>query len=276
MTHHEDFFDAQDGLRLFEQSWRPDGATIGTVALIHGVTEHSGRYARLAEDLNRRGYALCAMDLRGHGRSDGSRLWVRRFDQYLDDAELFLERVSARYPERPLFLLGHSMGGAVVALLAATRSPDVQGVVLSAPAIWIGGNVFPVLRRLASLVSWVWPTLRVTHLGCRFLSRDPAVVEAFRNDPLVFHGRFPVRLGDEILRAARRIQENAAKVTLPVLALHGTGDFVTDPRGCRLLVSRARSSDKTLRLYEGLYHDLFNEPERDQIVTDLLDWLDDH
>ncbi|MEN6559055.1 MAG: lysophospholipase, partial [Thermoguttaceae bacterium] len=222
MTHHEDFFDAQDGLRLFEQSWRPDGATIGTVALIHGVTEHSGRYARLAEDLNRRGYALCAMDLRGHGRSDGSRLWVRRFDQYLDDAELFLERVSARYPERPLFLLGHSMGGAVVALLAATRSPDVQGVVLSAPAIWIGGNVFPVLRRLASLVSWVWPTLRVTHLGCRFLSRDPAVVEAFRNDPLVFQGRFPVSTGAEILRAANRIQTDARRLTLPLLIFHGT------------------------------------------------------
>ena len=131
---------------------------------------------------------------------------VRVFDEYVDDVEVLLERVAARQPGKPLFLLGHSMGGAIVALLGITRPPKVRGLILSAPSVQIAGGVFPVLRRLASLASLVWPTLRLTRLGCRFISRDPAVVEAFQNDPLVFHGRFPVRSGTEVLRAAKRIQ----------------------------------------------------------------------
>ena len=113
-------------------------------------------------------------------------------------------------------------------------------------------------------------------MGCSFLSRDPAVVEAFRNDPLVFHGGFPVRTGAEILRAASRLQTAAECLTLPLLVLHGTGDIVTDPHGSRLLVARASSTDKTLRLYPGLYHDLLHEPEREQVLADLLAWLDGH
>ena len=190
--------------------------------------------------------------------------------------EVLIERVAARQPGKPLFLFGHSMGGAIVALLAITRPPQVRGLVLSAPAVLIAGGVFPVLRRLASLVSAVWPTLRLVRMGCRFISRDPAVVEDFRNDPLVFHGRFPVRTGAEILRAAKRIQFGADRLALPLLVLHGTSDIVTDPKGSRLLVARARSADKTLRLYTGLYHEVLSEPEREQVVADLLAWLDDH
>lgn len=276
MPHQEDCFAARDGLRLYEQWWLPEGEPVAVVVLVHGITEHGGRHGRLAEDLNRRGYAVSAMDLRGHGCSEGDRAMIRTFDQYLDDVEVLLERVAVRWPGKPIFLLGHSMGGAIVALLGILRPPKVQGLILSAPAVLIGGEVFPVLRRLASLMSVVWPTLRLTQMGCRFISRDPAVVESFKNDPLVFHGRFPVRTGAEILRAAKRIQAGANQISLPLLVMHGTGDIVTDHRGSRLLVARAKSSDKTLRLYEGLYHELFSEPERDQLVSDLLDWLDGH
>jgi alpha-beta hydrolase superfamily lysophospholipase len=201
---------------------------------------------------------------------------VRAFDDYLDDVDVLLDRVIARQPGKPLFLLGHSMGGAIVALLGILRPPKVRGLILSAPAVQIGGGVFPVLRRLASFASKVWPSLRLVRMGCRFISRDPAIVQAFRNDPLVFHGRFPVRTGAEILRAAKRIQTDANRLTLPLLVLHGTGDFATDPQGSRLLVARAGSSDKTLRLYTGLYHEVFSEPEREQVVADLLAWLDGH
>lgn len=276
MTHHEDRFAAGDGLQLYEQSWLPAGETRAAVVLVHGVTEHGGRYARLANDLNQCGYAVHAMDLRGHGRSDGDRILIRQFDQYLDDAELFIGRVAERQAGKPLFLFGHSMGGAIVALLAATRRPNVRGVILSAPAVLVAGSVFPVLRRLAGVVSVIWPTLRLVHMGCRFLSRDPAVVEDFRNDPLVFHGGFPVRTGAEILRAADRLQTAAERMALPLLVLHGTGDVVTDHRGSRLLVARAGSTDKNLRLYPGLYHDLVNEPEREQVLADVLAWLDGH
>jgi alpha-beta hydrolase superfamily lysophospholipase len=276
MSHHEDRFTARDGLSLYEQSWLPAGEPVAAVVVVHGIHEHSGRYATLAGDLNRRGYAVYAMDLRGHGRSDGQRAMIRSFDACLDDLEVLLERVAARQPGRPLFLFGHSMGGAIVALLGIMRPPQVHGLILSAPAVQIAGSVFPVLRRLASFVSMVLPTLRLVRMGCRFISRDPAVVEAFRNDPLVFHGRFPVRTGAEILRAAKRIQTDARRLTLPLLVLHGTGDFVTDPKGSRLLVARAGSADKTLRLYTGLYHEVLSEPEREHVVADLVAWLDGH
>lgn len=276
MTHHEDHFTTPDGHLLYEQSWLPDAEPRAVVVVVHGVFEHSGRYARLAEDLNRRGYAVYAMDLRGHGRSEGERAMIRSFDLFLDDLELFLERTTARQPGKPVFLLGHSMGGAVAALLSIKRPPKIRGMILSAPAVLVAGGVFPLLRRLAWLASIVWPTLRVTRLGCRFVSRDPAVVEAFRNDPLVFHDRFPVRTGSEILRAAKRIQTDAERMTLPMLVLHGTGDYVTDPQGSRMLVARAHSTDKTLQLYEGLYHEIFSEPERQQVLDDLLAWLDGH
>ena len=276
MSHHEDYFTAGDGLRLFEQSWLPAGEPLASIVVVHGINEHSGRYAKLAGDLNARGYAVYTMDLRGHGRSDGDRALIRTFDQYLDDVELLVGRVSARQAGKPIFLLGHSMGGTIVALLGITRQPHVRGLILSAPAVVIAGGVFPVLRRLASFASAVWPTLRLVRMGCRFISRDPAVVEAFRNDPLVFHGRFPVRTGAEILQAAKRLQTTAHRLTLPLLVLHGTGDFVTDPQGSRLLVARAGSADKTLRLYVGLYHEVFSEPERRQVLADVVAWLDGH
>jgi alpha-beta hydrolase superfamily lysophospholipase len=276
MPRHEEYFASHDGLRLHAQWWLPEGEPVAVVAIVHGIMEHGGRYARLAEDLNRRGYAVCALDLRGHGRSEGDRGMVRKFDDYFGDVEAFLDQVEARLPDKPVFLLGHSMGGAVVALLGIVRPPKVQGLILSAPAVLVGGGVFPVLRHLAALASMIWPTLRVMRMGCRFISRDPAVVEAFRNDPLVYHGRFPVRTGAEILQAAKRIQAGAHRIDLPLLVLHGTGDIVTDHRGSRLLVARAGSADKTLHLYTGLYHEIFSEPERAQVVADLLAWLDGH
>jgi acylglycerol lipase len=168
------------------------------------------------------------------------------------------------------------MGGAIVARLGIERPPKVRGLILSAPAVCVGGHVFPVLRHLASVASWLWPTLRLTRMGCSFISRDPAVVADFKNDPLVFHDCFPVRTGNEILRSAKQIQNGARQIKLPLLVLHGTGDIVTDPRGSRLLVSRASSSSKTLQLYTGLYHDLFHEPERDQVIADLVAWIEEH
>jgi acylglycerol lipase len=274
--HHEDRFTARDGLGLYEQCWLPNGAVRAVVVVVHGINEHSGRYAVLAHDLNRHGYAVYALDLRGHGHSEGDRTLIRTFDDYLDDVETLLERVASRNPDKPVFLFGHSMGGAIVALLGIDRRPKVRGLILSAPAVLIAGGVFPILRRLAAFFSMVWPTLRLTRMGCRFISRDPAVVEGFRNDPLVFHGRFPVRTGAEILRAAKRIQTDAQQLTLPLVVFHGTGDYVTDPKGSRLLVAHAGSADKTLLLYSGLYHEVFSEPEREQVVGDLLAWLDGH
>jgi len=273
MPYHEDRFPAHDGLTLCEKTWLPEGEVRGVVVLVHGLFEHCGRYADTAGQLNLEGYAVSAMDLRGHGRSEGERAWIESFDEYLADLELLLERVCRRHPAGPVFLLGHSMGGAIAALLAIERRPKLDGLILSAAALSIGRGVFPFLRRLAGFVARVWPRLRLVRVRFLKVSRDPAVVEGFLNDPRVFHGRFPVRTGAEVLRAAERIRRRAEDFRLPVLILHGTGDCVTDVEGSRHLHAHASSGDKTLKLYEGLYHDLLHEPEKAQILGDVVAWL---
>ena len=273
MQHDAKHFQGHDGLSLYELSWRPDEDSTAVVVLVHGFIEHSGRYARVAENLVRHGYAVYAMDLRGHGRSEGERVLVASFDEFLADLDVLLESVRRREPDKPLFLFGHSMGGTIVARFAATRQPQVRGLVLSAPAARVGRRVFPILRRLALLVSRWFPRLRIVGLGHRWVSRDPAVIADFSNDPLVFHGRFPVRIGAEILAAAQQMLDSAEAVRTPLLILQGTGDRIVDPNGSRQFHERAAAKDKTLRMYDGLYHELLSEPERDQVMADLIAWL---
>ena len=176
-------------------------------------------------------------------------------------------------PNKRLFLFGYSMGGAIVAKWAITRQVPLGGLVLVSPAVRIGRGLFPMLRQLAWLISRLMPRLRIVKIGSRFLSRNQAVVEEFNKDPLVFHGRFPVRTGAEILATMEFLTDHMESLRAPLLILHGTGDHICDPDGSRQLGHRAGSRDKTLRLYEGLYHELFSEPERDVVLADFLAWL---
>lgn len=265
----------EEGLvgKRYWRSWLPAEDLRAVVVVVHGFCEHGGRYTRLAEELRKHGCAVYAIDLRGHGQSEGSRIAIRRFEEYLDDVEGVIERVRHQHPGQPVFLLGHSMGGAIGLWLAITRRPPLAGLIAAAPAVHVGDRVSPVLRRLASVGSVVVPWLRVIRARGMRISRDPAVVAEFQADPFVFHGRFPVRTGAEILRIGHAIQSAAESLTLPTLLLHGTEDRVTDPVGSRMVFDRARSPDKTLRLYPGLYHDLFHEPEHPQVTADVLAWL---
>jgi alpha-beta hydrolase superfamily lysophospholipase len=274
MTCHEAWIEAADGVRLRHTSWLPAGDPTALIVFVHGFTEHSGRYEHVAEALCRRGYALHAIDLRGHGGSQGYRAWVRSFDVYVDDVERLLAQVGQASPGKPTFLFGHSMGGTILTLLAIDRQAAVDGLILSAPLLKMPNHLFRTLRYLAIFASRIVPRLRITSLGARYISRDPQVVAAFEADPMVFHGRFPVRTGAEILRALGKVRRRMEAVELPLLLLHGTGDMVTDPKGSRQLHARARSDDKTLRLYEGLYHDLFHEPEREKVLDDVLEWIE--
>lgn len=272
LTTHTSSLAAADGLRLSARSWIPVSPK-ATFVLIHGVCEHSGRYAELAEELAEAGIAVYSMDLRGHGLSEGKRIYIRRFDQHAEDIELLCNTAAAEHPALPRFVMGHSMGGAVALRYFLLRRPSLAGLILSAPAIRVAGGLFPILRHLARFASIVLPSIRLVRLGSHFLSRDPAVVQDFRSDPLVFHGGFPVRTGAEILAIGDRMTEDLPKVDCPLLLLHGTADRVTDPAGTRLLYEHAASTDKTLRLYDGLYHDLFHEPEREAVTAELVAWI---
>ena len=273
MPHLENSFQTDDGLVLYESGWLPDGEPAAVLVVVHGVVEHCGRYAEMARALNRQGVAVHAFDLRGHGRSEGDRIWVSRFDRYVADLAAFVDRVSGRHPNTPLFVFGHSMGGTIAGLLALERPDAASGLVLSAPALTIPDQLFPLLRRLAGVASVLFPRLRLVKLSGSKLSSDPDVVAQFQADPLVFHGRIPNRTGNEVIQAGERLLRQSEDLTVPLLILHGTADVVTSPNASRELHERSRSTDKTLKLYKDLYHDLPREPKKEQIFADIAEWL---
>ncbi|MBN1909272.1 MAG: lysophospholipase [Pirellulales bacterium] len=260
-------------ITMVEREWRPQGEASAVVVIVHGFTEHGGRFGHVAEAFVRAGWAVYAPDLKGHGRSPGERVWVERFEEYLDDVAGYFESVIGREPGRPVFALGHSMGGTILVQLAIENRLPVRGLVLSAAALRIAPNLFPLLRRIAGLMSRWFPRLRVLRLGTGRLSRDPDNVQRFRDDPLVHHGAFPVRIGAEILDAAAAVEQDMESVRVPLLILHGTGDAIVDCGGSRALADRAGSMDKTLKLHNGLYHDLLGEPEREQIIAEIVTWI---
>ncbi|AVR21570.1 alpha/beta hydrolase [Burkholderia multivorans] len=268
-----------DGLELASYRWPADARAApprATVALLHGLAEHAGRYAPLAARLNAAGIDLLAIDLRGHGRSPGKRAWVARFDEYLDDADALVDE-AARAPT-PLFLMGHSMGGAIAALYAIERAParacTLAGLVLSSPALAPGRDVPRWMLALSRLISRVWPTFPAIRIDAALLSRDADVVAANRADPLVHHGPVPARTGAEILDAMARIERGRSALRVPVLVYHGTADKLTEPDGSRTFGARVGSADRTLTLYEGGFHETMNDIERERVIDALIGWID--
>lgn len=275
ITHAEGTFEGQGGMGLFEQSWRP-AQPRAVLVIVHGLKDHSSRYAATAEALAQRGYAVHAFDLRGHGNSAGDRVWVEKFDDYVADLAIFVDRVKAKEPGKPVFVMGHSMGGAIVTTYVLSRKPDIKGMVLSAPALKPGSDVSPFLIGTTRSLSGLFPHLGVLDLKNENFSRDPAVVAALSKDPLVEQGSGPARTAAELLNALETIGKNMEQVKVPFLVMHGTVDKLTNPEGSKELQSRAGSTDKTLKTYEGLAHDLLHEPEKAQVLSDLTSWLDAH
>ncbi|HID77735.1 MAG TPA: alpha/beta hydrolase [Planctomycetaceae bacterium] len=273
MPYRMERFQAVDGIALHANVWLPSDPVRAVMLLVHGIVEHSGRYSELARRLNEGGCGVYGLDLRGHGRSEGKRLWIERFEQYVEDVSGAVEWLRSRHPAQPVFLFGHSMGGAVVLRFSLTRRPDVQGLVLSAPALKLATGVYPLLRHLAAVAGRLAPRLGLVRMSGACLSRDPQVVADFRQDPLVFRGRVPNRTAAEVLRIARWLSANLDGVEQPFIVYHGTGDRVTAVEGSRQLYARAVATDKTLRLYDGLYHDLWHEPEWEQLAADLSGWI---
>jgi alpha-beta hydrolase superfamily lysophospholipase len=273
MQSQEAYLRAPDGSQRFVRCWQPAGPARAAAVVVHGICEHGGRYAALAEILCRQGLAVYAPDLLGHGRSEGPRAYCGRFEDFLDDIDRLLVQVRAHLPAAPIFLLGHSMGGAIAGRLVIDRQPPLAGLILSAPALRVCDNVFPLLRKLVRVANRLFPRLRVVRMGSKYLSRDPAVVADFRADPLVFHGRITVRIGAEVLRAAQQLDRRAAELRLPLLILHGTDDSVTAVAGSRHLCDASGSTDKTLRLCEGAYHDLFHDPGWEVLAAETAAWI---
>ena len=263
---------AADGVSLSGRCWMPPTPD-AVVAVVHGVAEHSGRYAFLAERANQRGLGVVSVDLRGHGRSPGERSYVERFDDYLLDVDALLEKTQELAAGRPVFLMGHSMGGAIALRWLAQRGQPVAGLILSSAALKIGGDVPRLLVALASFLSRWLPHLRGTRIDPAVISRDAAAVAAYVNDPLVSLQALPARTGAELLQAMAANRAAAPGLKWPVYLFHGEADRLTDPAGSRVIFDLWGGPDRTLRLWPGSRHETFNDLDREAVVAELLDWV---
>ncbi|MDX9863430.1 MAG: alpha/beta hydrolase [Anaerolineaceae bacterium] len=276
--HSEGTFKAKDGLDLYEQWWLPEGEMKAMVVIVHGLAEHCGRYAHVAAALNAQGYGVGCYDQHGHGKSDpaGPKAVIDTFDGLWDDLDIFMARARERANGKPLFLFGHSMGGEIVVSYVLDREPEVQGLLASAAAVKMSDDISPLLMAAASVLSKIAPKMPTIVLDGTAISRDQAVVDKYDSDPLNYRGGVPARTGGEMNRIIKFINANMEKITLPILIMHGTADRLADPQGSKDLYARVQSADKTLKLYEGFYHEILNEPEKDQVLADMVQWLDAH
>ncbi len=274
MQHVEWTRTGHGGLSLHAQGWLPEGEVRDVIAISHGYAEHGGRYMNLVERLVPAGFALYALDHRGHGRSDGTRALVDRMDRVIEDFHGFVGEVRQRHGGRRIKLLGHSMGGNVAFGYALRWPEDLSGLVLSGPLI--GGSVPGVQRAILSLLSAVAPNTGMIALPPEAVSRDPAVVQAYVNDPLVTTGKVAARTAHEMFTSVAGYRDRAPSMKVPLLVQHGEADALVKWSDVQPVVETIGSPDKKVITYPGLFHEIYNEPEKDAVIGDLLDWLKAH
>lgn len=271
MKHVQSDFEGAAGCRIHRQSWLPAGEPRADVFIAHGASEHSGRYGYVVPELVGAGFAVHSHDHRGHGRSEGQRVYLERFDYVIEDLDASIE---AARDGRPFFLLGHSMGGCVALTYAARHQDKLDGLALSAPLAALAAAPAP-LRLVAKVLSVVLPKLGVYKVEANAISRDPDEVAAYDSDPLVYRGMLPARTVQELTDAVAAFEETVPELQLPLLVMHGTADDIVPVEASEFVHARAASQDKTLHLYDGYFHEIFNEPagERDRPIGDLVAWL---
>jgi len=268
------------GQIIFTQSWTPaapDHSIKGLLVLIHGLNEHSGRYAQFAIQLNSQGYGVFGMDWIGHGGSDGLHGYVQALDHVVSDVKEYYRRVAAEYPGIPCFLFGHSTGGAIALKVASQpdMEKELQGVVVSSVAVKVK-PAHPVIGAVAPLFSVLLPRYQFRGANRRLaVCRDPAALVAKYTDPLVYTGPIRIRTGTEILRLSSYLLRRLTNVSIPLLVLHGSDDQVTDPKGSQELYDQASTKHKNIILYDGLLHDILFEPQKEEITQDIIRWLDE-
>jgi acylglycerol lipase len=266
-------FTGGGGLRIAWRSWLPPGRPRALVVVVHGAGEHGGRYEDVAAALVSAGYGVYALDHRGHGRSEGRRALIERVDHAVADLDQLVGLARDANPEAQVFLLGHSMGGLIALRYALAHQDRLAGLILSGPLAAIE-DVPAALRLIGRVLSAVAPGAPLIAVDPELVSRDPAVVAAYRSDPLVHHGKLPARTAAEIADAVERFPATVGDIHLPTLVLYGTADGLCPPAGSVMLGERMGSSDITLKAYDGLFHEILNEPERAAVLDDVLAWLD--
>jgi len=274
MKRTEDTFKGDKGLNLFYQCWLPDKKPKAVLLVVPGAAEHGGRYKNLVNYFVPRDYAICALDTQGHGRSEGQRCYIDRFSDYIDDIKIFFDIIHQKYADRKIFLVGHSVGATISVAYAVKHQRGLAGLIVSGMFLKPGSSISQVLKPVAPLISFLFPKMGVvTRLDATAISQDKAVVDAYVNDPLVHRGRIPARFGAELIKTVDKLPSLIPGIKLPIIIMHGTKDRLSKPEGSQMLYDLVGSSDKTLKLYEGFHHEIFNEPGHLQVMADVEAWL---
>jgi acylglycerol lipase len=267
------FFRGQESFKLYYQGWLPEKNPEAIIFIVHGLAENSGRYNETAAFLAKEGYAVFCHDHQGHGLSEGKRGYIKHFSTYAEDLTGFIDDTLEKYPEIPVFLLGHSIGGTIAISYCLKNQEKIKGLILSAPALQRGESIKGWQVVLTKILSVISPKAGVDRLDSSTISKDRDVVNAYRNDELVYTGKLSARLCSEILKTMDTLPRETAKIELPVLIMHGADDRLVSPDGSRNIYETIGSDDKTLKIYQGLYHEIMNEPERDMVYKDVAEWI---
>jgi len=267
------YYTTNDGLRLHKNEWSVENPK-ANVLLVHGLGEHSGRYEyqQLAKDFNTKGYSLVSFDHRGSGRSQGLVGHIDAFTQLTND--LFMVVNAERSESIPYILLSHSLGGLIAArYLIDHQDHPFDMAIFSAPAVKADDSMAPLLRKIAPIISKLFPTFPAAKLAQDMISKDPAVRDRYQSDDYIYKGKVRARKGYETMKCMEYIMDKFDRIKLPMLVMHGADDKITDPIGSQFLFDGVRAADKTLKYYDGLYHEIFNEPEREDVLNDMFAWI---
>ena len=270
----ESSFQGVGGLNIATRSWRPAAGTPrATVVIVPGFNSHSGYYGWVAGQLVSNDLTVYTIDLRGRGKSDGERFYVQNFDDYVSDVATFISIVKEQEPDLPLFILGHSAGGVVACVYTLDHQQELAGLICESFAFQVPAPDFAlaVLKGLSHIA----PHAHVLKLHNEDFSRDPKVVEFMNNDPLIAHEAQPTQTVAAMVRADERLKKELPQITLPVLILHGTNDKATKPAGSQYFYDTTGSQDKTLKLYEGHFHDLLNDLDKETVMADIQHWINE-
>ncbi|GAB4994533.1 monoacylglycerol lipase [Mycobacterium avium subsp. hominissuis] len=273
MNRTERSFDGVGGVRIVYDVWMPEVAPRAVLVLAHGFGEHARRYDHVARRFGAAGLVTYALDHRGHGRSGGKRVLVRDIHEYTTDFDTLVGIATREHHGLKCIVVGHSMGGGIVFAYGVERPDNYDLMVLSGPAVAAQDQVSPLLALAAKVLGVIVPGLPAQELDADAVSRDPEVVAAYRNDPLVYHGKVPAGVGRALLQVGETMPQRAPALTAPLLVVHGSDDRLIPVAGSRRLVESVGSADVELKVYPGLYHEVFNEPEREQVLDDVVGWI---
>ena len=273
MAREHGFLNGPENTKLFYQCWLPQGESRAALVVVHGIAEHSGRYMNLVNSLVPEGFSVYGIDHYGHGKSEGKRLYVPGFSVFVDGVNRLVDRVKEWEPGKKIYIVGHSMGGLITADWLIDHQDKVDGAILSGPAVKVPDHVSRISLAVSKLLSTLCPGLGVIQLDSDTISRDPAVVSAYVNDPLVSTGKVTARLAARMLGACGRVTEHAGAIRLPLLILHGGADALVDPEGSEEFHRAVGADDKQLIIYPDKFHEIFNDPGHGAVFSDILEWL---